>query len=388
VSVLNRTFGCIRVVWNRTLAWRHARYHSEQARTNFPEANAYLTGMKASEDLGWLNEVSSVPLQQAIRHQQVAFSNFFAGRARYPRYKSRGGRQSAEYTRSGFRYRKGQLLLAKMSTPLEFAWSWPDVDPESIEPTTVTVSRDPCGRWYVSFAVDAADPAQLPATGAVVGVDLGIKDFAVTSDGEKIPNPRRLDRRERNLARYQRRLARCQKGSANRAKAKAKAARAHRKVRASRADFLHRTSTRLVRDHDVIVIEDLAVKNMVRNRSLAKAISDCGWGEFRRQLEYKAAAGGRHLIVIDRWHPSSKTCSACGHLLARLSLSTRTWQCPSCGTRNDRDINAAKNILAAGLAVSACGGDVRHSGSPRVRSPVKQEPRLVTAGIPVLQGGE
>jgi putative transposase len=388
VSVLNRTFGCIRVVWNRTLAWRHARYHGEQARTNFPQANAYLTAMKASQDLGWLNEVPSVPLQQAIRHQQAAFSNFFAGRARYPRYKSRDGRQSAEYTRSGFRYRNGQLLLAKMRTPLAFAWSWPGIDPASIEPTTVTVSRDPCGRWYVCFAVDAADPVPLPVTGAVAGVDLGIKDFAVTSDGDKIPNPRRLARRERSLARYQRRLARCQQGSANRAKATAKAARAHRKVRASRADFLHRTSARLVRGHDVIVIEDLAVQNMVRNRPLAKAISDCGWGEFRRQLEYKAAARGRYLIVIDRWHPSSKTCSACGHLLARLSLSTRTWQCPSCGTRHDRDINAAKNILAAGLAVSACGGDVRHPGSSRARSPLKQEPRPVTAGIPVPHGGE
>ena len=137
-------------------------------------------------------------------------------------------------------------------------------------------------------------------------MDLGLKDFAVTSDGEKIPNPRKLARRERNLARYQRRLARCQSGSANRAKAKAKVARAHRKVRASRADFLHRTSTRLVRDHDVIVIEDLAVKNMVRNRALAKAISDCGWGTFRRMVEYKAARAGRHLIVIDRWYPSSE----------------------------------------------------------------------------------
>ena len=236
--------------------------------------------------------------------------------------------------------------------------------------------------------MDVADPAQLPATGAVVGVNLGIKDFAVTSDGEKIPNPRRLARRERNLARYQRRMARKVKGSANRAKARAKVARAHRKVRASRADFLHRASARLVRDHDVIVIEDLAVKNMIRNRPLAKAISDCGWGGFRRMIEYKAATAGRHLIVTGRWYPSSKTCSACGHLLADLSLKTRTWQCPSCGTRHDRDINAAKNILAAGLAVSACGGDVRRSGSSRVRSPVKQEPRLVTAGIPILQGGE
>jgi putative transposase len=375
-------------VWNRTLAWRHGRYHGQQTRTDFAQANAYLTAMKASEGLEWLNEVSSVPLQQAIRHQQVAFGNFFAGRARYPRYKSRNGRQSAEYTRSGFRYRDGRLFLAKMSTPLAFAWSWPDIDPASIDPTTVTVSRDPCGRWHVSFAVDVADPEQLPATGAVVGVDLGIKDFAVTSDGEKIPNPRGLARRERNLARYQRRMARCQKGSANRAKARAKAARAHRKVRASRADFLHRASTRLVRDHDVIVIEDLNVAGMVRNRSLAKAISDCGWGKFRRQLEYKCERAGRSLVVIDRWYPSSKTCSACGHLLASLSLTTRTWQCPSCGTRHDRDVNAAKNILAAGLAVSACGGDVRHPGSSRVRSPAKQEPRPVTAGIPVLRCGE
>jgi putative transposase len=392
--MLNRTFGCVRVVWNRTLAWRHARYRADHSATSYTQASAYLTTMKASQDLAWLNEVSSVPLQQALRHQQAAFSGFFGGRARYPRYKSRTGRQSAEYTRSGFRYRNGRLFLAKMDTPLAFTWSWPDVDPAAIDPTTVTISRDPCGRWYVSFAVQVADPVPLPATGSVVGVDLGIKDFAVTSDGVKIPNPRSLARRERNLARYQRRLARCQRGSANRAKARAKVARAHRKVRASRADFLHRASARLVRDYDVIVIEDLAVKNMLRNRRLAKAISDCGWGEFRRQLEYKAAAGGRHLIVIGRWYPSSKICSSCGYLLAELSLSARQWACPSCGTRHDRDINAAKNILAAGLAVArgspgdACGGDVRHPGSSWVRSPLKQEPRPARAGIPVLQGGE
>ncbi len=254
--------------------------------------------------------------------------------------------------------------------------------------------RDPCGRWSVSLAVEAAEPEQLPATGAVAGIDLGIKDFAVTSGGAKIPNPRTLARRAQGLARYQRRLARCQRGSANRVKAKAKVARAHRKVRASRADFLHRTSTALVRDHDVIVIEDLAVHNMVRNRPLAKAISDCGRGTFRQLLDYKAALAGRHLIVIDRWYPSSKTCPAYGHLLAELSLTTRHWTCPSCRTRHDRDINAAKNILAAGLAVGAgtgadaCGADVRHSGSSRVRSAAKQEPPAVSPGIPVLQGRE
>jgi putative transposase len=258
----------------------------------------------------------------------------------------------------------------------------------------VTVSRDPCGRWYVSFAVEVPDPDPLPATGRVAGVDLGITDFAVTSDGQRIANPRHLERRARNLARYQQRMARCRPGSANRAKARAKAARAHRKVRAARTDFLHKASTRLVRDHDVIVLEDLAVTNMVRNRKLARAIADCGWGTFRAMAEYKAARAGRRVIVIDRWYPSSKRCSACGYLLAELSLSTRTWQCPSCGTRHDRDINAAKNILAAGLAVAggnpghACGADVRHSGSSRVQSAVKQEPQGVSPGISVLQGGE
>jgi putative transposase len=393
-SVLNRTFGCVRVVWNRTLAWRHERYATGQAKTGFTQANAYLTAMKATEDLAWLNEVSSVPLQQAIRHQQVAYTNFFAGRTRYPRFKSRNGRQSAEYTRSGFRCRAGRLFLAKMDTPLAFTWSWPDIDPAAINPSTVTVSRDPCGRWYVSFAVDAAGPAPLPATSRAVGVDLGIKDFAVTSDGEKIPNPRHLERKARNLARYQRRLSRCQKGSANRAKAKAKVARAHRKVRDGRKDFLHKASTRLVLANDLIAVEDLNVAGMVRNHSLARVISDCGWGEFRRQLEYKCERYGRALITADRWFPSSKTCSACGHLLAELSLKTRHWQCPSCGTRHDRDVNAAKNILAAGLAVGtgngahACGADVRPQGTPLRQPAVKQEPPGASPGIPVHQGGE
>ncbi|MBB2747757.1 UNVERIFIED_ORG: IS605 OrfB family transposase [Microbispora rosea subsp. rosea] len=179
-------------------------------------------------------------------------------------------------------------------------------------------------------------------------------------------------------------MARKQPGSTNRAKARAKVARAHTKVRDARADFLPRTSTRLVRDHDLIVIEDLNVKDMIRNRHLARAISDCGWGEFRRQLEYKTQRYGRRLVVIDRWYPSSKTCSACGHLLAALSLSTRHWTCPGCGARHDRDVNAAKNILAAGRAVSACGADVSPQGSSLRRSAVKQEAQPARVGIPGL----
>jgi putative transposase len=388
-AMLNRTFGCVRLVWNKILAWQQACYLTEGLATSYAETSRYLTELKRDLGLGFLSEVSSIPLQQALRHQHRAFVNFFAGRARYPRYKSRRTRQSATFTRSAFRWREGRLYLAKMmDVPLEVVWSWSGVDPMSIEPSSVTVSREPCGRWYVSLAVQIADPEPGPPTGAAVGVDLGIKDFAVNSDGEKIASARRLARRERNLARYQRRMARKHRGSNNRAKARAKVARAHRKVAASRADFLHKISARLVRDHDVIVIEDLNVKGMVRNRRLAKAISDCGWGEFRRQLAYKAARYGRRLVVINRWYPSSKTCSACGYLLAELSLSTRAWCCPSCRTLHDRDVNAAKNILAAGLAVSACGGDVRHPGSSRVRSPMKQEPQPAKAGIPALQSGE
>jgi len=392
--VLSRTFGCVRLVWNRTLAARHARWCHERAGTSYAQTDRALTEMKKDPDLAFLNEVSSVPLQQALRHQHKAFSAFFARRARYPRFKSRCSRQSAHYTRSAFSLRGGELRLAKTDAPLRFVWSWPEADLTGLDPAMVIVSREPDGRWYVTFTTDAPGPEPLPAAGYAAGVDLGVKDFAVTSGGERIVNPRHLERKARRLARYQRRLARCHRGSANRAKAAAKVARAHRKVRDARRDFLHRASTRLVRSADTIVIEDLNVSGMVRNRHLARAISDCGWGEFRRQLAYKCERTGRELVVIDRWYPSSKTCSACGYRLAELSLSTRHWTCPSCRSRHDRDINAAKNILAAGLAVArgspgdACGADVRHSGSSRVRSAVKQEPWPVTAGIPVLQGGE
>ena len=384
-QMLNRTFGCVRVVWNQTLAARHARWHADRTSTSYAQTDAALTLMKKDPGLAFLSEVSSVPLQQVLRHQHQAFTAFFGKRARYPRFKSRDGRQCAHYTRRAFTLRGGELRLAKTPGPLRFTWSWPDVDVAALDPTMVVVSREPDGRWYVSFAVDTGAPESLEPAGHAVGVDLGVTDLAVTSDGERIANPRHLARKARNLARYQRRLARCRKGSANRAKAAAKVARAHRKVRDARQDFLHRASTGLVRSADTIVIEDLNVSGMVRNRHLARAISDCGWAEFRRQLTYKCERYGRDLVVIDRWYPSSKTCSACGHRLNELSLGTRQWTCPSCGARHDRDINAAKNILAAGQAVTACGAGIRHSGTPGARPAVKQELWPVTAGIPVLQ---
>ncbi|MDX8035448.1 RNA-guided endonuclease TnpB family protein [Lentzea sp. BCCO 10_0856] len=381
-AVLNRTFGCVRLVWNKTLSERNRRYHVEGVRTSYRQTDAALTEWKRTEELAFLSKVSSVPLQQTLRHQHTAFANFFTGRARLPRFKSRTGRQSAHYTRSAFQMREGVLRLAKTGVPLRFVWSFDGVDVAALDPTMVVVSREPDGRWYVTFAVDTTEPVLPELAGHAIGVDLGLKDLAVTSDGERIANPRHLVRKARNLARYQRRVARCQRGSGNRRKATAKVARAHRKVRNARKDFLHRTTTGLVRSADVIAIEDLNVAGMVRNRRLSRAISDAGWGELRRQLGYKCARAGRTLVVIDRWFPSSKTCSACGHVLADLALTARHWTCPSCRARHDRDLNAAKNILAAGRAVvrstvsgDACGADVRRQGPSLPRSAVKQETR-------------
>nr|WP_246300886.1 transposase [Actinopolyspora biskrensis] len=364
---LGRTFGCVRLVWNKTLDARHRRYHTEGRITSYKETDAQLAAWKRTDDLAFLSEVSSVPLQQTLRHQHTAYASFFAGRAKYPRFKSRNGGQSAHYTRSAFKLRDGKLTLAKQTAPLEFVWSWEADLLESLTPTMVVVAREPDGRWYVTFVVDTDEPEPAPRTGETIGVDLGVKDFATLSTGETIANPRHLDRKARNLARYQRQMARKQRGSANRRKAKKKVARAHRKVRHARQDFLHRTTTNLVHRADTIAIEDLNVSDMTNSArgteqqpgrnvkakaGLNRAVLDAALGEFRRQLEYKTSRAGTTLAVVDRWYPSSKTCSACGYLLEKLSLSTRAWTCPDCGTRHDRDHNAAKNILAAGRAVA------------------------------------
>lgn len=409
IPLLSRTFGCVRLVWNRTLAERHRRYHTDGERTSYKETDAALAGWKKTEELAFLSEVSSVPLQQTLRHQHTAFQNFFAGRAKYPRFKSRTGRQSAHYTRSAFRMKDGELWLAKTTEPLRVAWSWPDVDLTALDPTMVVVAREPDGRWYVTFAVDVDDPTPLPATGVEVGVDLGVKEFAVLSTGERIANPQHLARKARNLARYQRRLARKQRGSNNRHKAKRKVAAAHRKIRDARRDFLHKTTTALVRTADLIAVEDLNVTGMtssargtldkpgrrVRQKvGLNRSVRDAAFGEFRRMLEYKTARAGRTLAVVDRWYPSSKTCSTCGHLLAELTLSVRAWTCPACRTRHDRDLNAAKNILAAGRAATradasggtgdACGADEVRQGSSLPRSAMNQETHPARSGIPSL----
>lgn len=367
-DLLNRTFGCVRVVYNRARALREAAWTDHKERRGFLQTNAMLTALKKDPAFAWLKEVSSVPLQQCLRHLEAAYQRFFLKRARYPQFRRKDSRQSAEFTRSGFTYRNGTLTLAKMTEPLAVIWSRALPG----EPSTVTVIREPDGRWYIACRVLASiEPL---SGGSTVGIDLGLTSLAVLSTGEKITNPRYLSKYQKRLTQEQRRLARKQKGSRNRIKAKLKLARAHAAIRHARQDFLHKLSRRLISENQVIAVETLSIGGMLQAKRHSRAIADASWGELLRQLTYKAAWYGRTLVQVDRFYPSTKTCSACGATGHTLTLADRTWVCPHCGTSHDRDHNAAQNILAAGLAVTACGGDVspgvpRHPG----QSSVKQE---------------
>jgi putative transposase len=295
---LNRTFGCVRKVYNLGLEARIKAWYSEQRRVTYVQSSAMLTVWKRDPELLFLSEVSSVPLQQSLRHLQGAFTNFWEKRAKYPTFKSkRRSRASAEYTRSAFRYRDGALTLAKMTEPLDIRWSRPL--PDGAEPSTVTVSRDAAGRWHISLLCEVT-VHNGPPTDAVVGVDAGVMSLVALSSGEQVTNPRHERRDRQRLVRAQRRLARKTKGSANREKARRKVARVHARITDRRRDHLHKLSTRLVRENQAVAIEDLAVRNMLGNHSLARAISDAAWRELRGMLEYKCRWYGRDLVVVDR----------------------------------------------------------------------------------------
>ncbi|MFI8455842.1 RNA-guided endonuclease InsQ/TnpB family protein [Kitasatospora sp. NPDC085464] len=379
---LSRTFGCVRKVYNLALAARTEAWLLRGERVNYNATSAMLTGWKKTEDLAYLSEVSCVPLQQALRHLQGAFTNFFAKRAKHPRFKSKKkSRDSAEYTASAFRFRDGKLTLAKMAEPLDIVWSRPL--PEGASPSTVTVSRDAADRWFVTVVCEDPGTRPLPALDTAIGIDAGVTSLVALSTGEKIANPRHERRDRERLARAQRDLCRKDKGSANWEKARRKVAKIHARIADRRRDLLHKLTTRLVRENQTVVIEDLAVRNMLKNKKLARAISDASWSALRAMLEYKCAWYGRNLVAIDRWFPSSRLCSACGAIAATMPLNVREWAC-DCGAVHDRDVNAAKNILAAGLAVAACGDGVRPqrstpSGRPSVKQEVVPSPRARAA---------
>ena len=355
-SLLRRTMGCVRLVYNKALDARTSGWYERQERIDFVETSSMLTGWKKQEDLDFLNDVSSVPLQQGLRNLQKAFGNFWAGHAKYPNFKKKHQGGSAEFTKAGFRWKEGQVFLAKCTEALPIRWSR-DV-PQDCTPSTITVKLDASGRWFASLLVDT-NIAQLPKSDKSIGLDMGITSLIATSNGDKIANPKHFKQLRKKLKRIQKTLSRKQNGSNNRQKARLQVAKVHAQITDARKDFLHKLTTQLVRENQTIVVEDLAIKNMVKNHKLALAISDASWGELIRQLAYKCEWYGRELIKIDRWFPSSKRCGNCGHIVDKLPLNVRDWACPKCGVNHDRDINAAHNILAAGLAVSVCGANIR-----------------------------
>ncbi|MDQ2694468.1 MAG: transposase [Pseudomonadota bacterium] len=353
-TILAQTFGCARYIYNHFLRVRTDAFYQEGKRVGFNDTCKLLTELKQQPGSLWLQECSNVVLQQALRNLDTAFKNFGQGRAKYPTFKTRDGRQSARYTTSGFRWKNGEIWLAKMEAPLNIRWSRSFTG----TPGSVTVGKDPAERYFISILVEESVEL-LPITGRQVGVDLGLKDIAVLSTGEKIPNPRHLAKLEKRLAKAQQRLAKKQKGSANRQKAKAKVAKIHTRIADARQDYTHKLTTRLVKENGFLAAESLQVKNMVRNGALAKSISDAAWGKFVRQLEYKSHWYGRTFVRIDKFYPSSKRCSACGHILESLTLDVRQWTCPECGTTHDRGQNAAQNILSAGKTVLAGADKLR-----------------------------
>jgi putative transposase len=358
IAMLAQTFGCTRYVYNWALGLRTAAYSENQLCLSYQDTSAALTTLKQQPDTAWLSDVSSVPIQQALRHLEAAFRNFFAGRAKYPTFRKKHGTQAATYANTAFRWEAGthRLTLAKMETPLDIHWSRPL--PDGAQATTVTVSRDASGRYFVSILIDE-NITLLSPTNAQVGIDLGLHDIVVFNTGEKVGNPHFLAQDDRLLVTAQRRLAKKKRGSKNREKARTRVARIHARIADRRTDFLHKLSTRIIRENQTICIESLRVKAMAKHPTLAKAIHDVGWGELVRQLAYKATWYGRTIIKIDQWYPSSKCCNTCGHILDALALDARNWTCPACGANHDRDVNAARNILAVGLTVAACGETIR-----------------------------
>jgi putative transposase len=368
-AALMRAFGCARVVFNDALRIREAAYRAGLPYLTDRELSAWLTAAKATSERSWLNEVSAVVLQQALADLNAAYRNFFASiagkrkgpKVAKPRFRSRKNhRQSIRFTNNA-RFAvlpNGRLRLPKIGD-VPVRWS----RPLPSQPSSVTVVKDSAGRYLASFVVQAA-PSTLPEAAPAVGIDLGLKHFAVLSDGRKIASPRFLRRAEQKLRQAQRALSRTEKGSRNRDKTRLKVARAHARVADARRNFHHQLSTALIRENQAVAVENLAVRALGRTR-LAKSVHDAGWSSFVAMLDYKARLYGRTFIRTGRFEPTSRTCSQCGLNDGPKPLHVRIWQCRRCGALLDRDINAAINVAkAAGLAVTACRAQVRPEAAP------------------------
>jgi putative transposase len=339
-------FGHARWVWNKCLAWRNHAYKEYGEKVSGVDFSRELTFLKQLGTYDWLKEASRDVLGQKLRDQDTAFKNFFAGRAKYPKFKKRTHAQSIRYSFDSRHTGKmkawisGNLVLPKLGA-LKLKWSR---KPLGI-PKMVTATKDCAGRYFISFMCEETIQP-LPRKPNGIGVDLGVKDIVVTSEGWKSGNPRHLRTYKRLLTKTQRRLSRKIKGSHRWHWQRVRVAHAHARVRDTRQDWLHKLSTALIRQAGFIAMEDLNVRGMMANRRLAKSIGDVGMHELKRQLEYKAKWHGRAFVQVDRWAPTSKACSECGSVIEAMPIHIREWTCPDCKTVHDRDINAARNILA------------------------------------------
>jgi len=358
--LLRKTLGCSRFVYNHFLAHRIEEYTTNKKSVTYNQTSALLTELKRSEETKWLKEVSAVALQQSLQHLDTAYKNFFRGlkkgqKVGFPRFKKKSHRNSITLAKTGFSYKDGNIYIAKSKKPLNIRWSR---QLPSDEISNITISLTPSGKWFVSLLVLDENDYTLPLCNKVMGIDLGIETFATLSNGEKVKMPE-LKGHYAKLKKLQRKHTKKSKGGSNRNKARIKVARQHEKITNIRDDFQHKFSTRLIHENQVVVMEDLNVKGMVRNRKLARAISQQGWSNFLSMLKYKSKMYGRELMQVDRFFPSSKTCSNCGCITNSLPLHIREWTCGDCGTTHDRDVNAARNLMAVGTTASAFGGDVR-----------------------------
>jgi putative transposase len=379
-QALARSFGCARVVFNDGLRLRQqARENGEKYLSDGDLSKRVITQAKHTPERAWLSEVSSVVLQQALADLNVAYRNFFASitgkrkgrKLAAPRFRSRkDNRQAIRFTKNS-RFKvldNGRLRLPKIGDlPVRWSRSLPS------EATSVTVIRDPAGRYFASFVVQTTQDQTLPPVDSEIGIDLGLTHFAVMSDGTKVTAPKFLRRAARKLKRLHQDLSRKQRGSQNRKKAVVKVARAHARVADTRRDWQHKLSTTVVRDNQAIYVEDLCVAGLSRTR-LAKSVHDAGWASFTGMLQYKAARYGRTLARVDRFFPSTRRCSDCGRINEKMTLDVRAWDCP-CGSHHDRDVNAAKNVKAAGQAdFNDRGAQVRPAAMPAPRGEAVTHP--------------
>lgn len=362
IEALSKAFGCARWFWNNSLAETNRLYEETGKGLSQQGMNDRLPALK--KEFEWLAEPYSQVLQSVSLNLSRAFINFFEGRAKFPNFKSKHGKQSIQYpqnvkiTNEGLKLPKIGIVPAKIHRTFDGKLK------------TVTVSLTPSGKYFASLLFDDEQPGvEKSIDGKAVGIDLGLTHFAITSDGSKFDNPRVLKKHSRNLKRKQQKLSRKQKDSNRRKKARRLVARVHERIANTRKDFLHKLSRKLVNENQVIVAGNLAVKNMVKNHNLAKAISDASWSEFTRMLSYKAGNEGKTYLEVDRFFPSSKTCSVCLNRIGDLPLDIRSWQCQNCGTKHDRDVNAAINIRDEGLRILALGTSASANGgkvSPKV----------------------